>query len=205
MLASGRAIRLHLGCGEIHLAAWANVDLVGAGAADFLWDLRQPLPFPDGSVHAIFHEHLLEHLSYWDGVGLFLECRRLLAAGGILRLGVPDFGRYARDYVTRSGFIEYVRGGRPTPLLALAEIAYCYQHVSIWDAETLVSLFEESGFVSVSVRQSGESRLDPAPDTPYRKPETLYVEGVGPETADPGPAAAHGDPQKFAVAKEMHQ
>ncbi|HEV2140233.1 MAG TPA: methyltransferase domain-containing protein, partial [Candidatus Dormibacteraeota bacterium] len=110
MLASGSPVKLHFGCGEIHLDGWANVDMVGAGAADFIWDLRKPLPFPDGTVEAIFHEHLLEHLSYWDGVSLFRECRRLLRAGGVLRLGVPDFGRYARDYVLRAGFIEKVRG-----------------------------------------------------------------------------------------------
>ena len=178
MVESGRPINLHFGCGEIRLDGWANVDLVGAGAADFLWDLRNQLPFPDGSVDAIFHEHLLEHLSYWQGVTLFRECRRLLREGGVLRLGVPDFGRYARDYVRRTGFIEEVRGGRPTPLLALAEIAYCYQHVSMWDAETLVSLFVASGFSPVEVRESGSSRLIPVPDTGYRKPETLYVEGV---------------------------
>jgi SAM-dependent methyltransferase len=208
MLASGAPIRLHFGCGEIHLSGWANVDMVGAGAADFIWDLRQPLPFPDGSVDAIFHEHLLEHLSYWDGVGLFRECRRLLRPGAVLRLGVPDFGRYARDYVRRAGFIDEVRGGRPTPLLALAEIAYCYQHVSMWDAETLVSLFVATGFGPVEVRESGDSRLHPAPDTGYRKPETLYVEGVAcPALANANTnaiAPAEAIPPSRAFAKEIH-
>lgn len=194
LLASGQAIKLHLGCGEIKRAGWANVDLVGAGAADFIWDLREPLPFPDGSVSAIFHEHLLEHLTYWQGVSLFNECRRLLRPGGLLRLGVPDFGRYARDYAGSGRFINQVRPGRPTQLLAMAEIAYCYQHVSMWDGETLVDLFTETGFTQAEVRASGESRLEPAPDTDYREPETVYVEGIaghveGLTAAEGGPAA----------------
>ena len=179
MLASGQAIKLHLGCGEISRDGWANVDLVGAGAADFIWDLREPLPFPAGSVSAIFHEHLLEHLTYWQGVSLFRECRRLLRPGGILRLGVPDFGRYARDYADGGNFISRVRPGAPTRLMALAEVAYCYQHVSMWDADTLVSLFKETGFTNPEVRRSGDSRLGTAPDTDYREPETVYVEGIG--------------------------
>ena len=178
LLASGESLRLHFGCGEMRLAGWVNVDLVGAGAADFIWDLRDPLPFPDGSISAIFHEHLLEHLTYWQATSLLRECRRLLQPHGILRLGVPDFGRYARDYVQQGGFISQVRPNTPTPLLALAEIAYCYQHASIWDAETLLALFNETGFAHAKALESGDSRLKPAPDAPYRKPETVYVEGL---------------------------
>jgi predicted SAM-dependent methyltransferase len=180
MVRSGHDLRLHFGCGEIHLEEWLNIDVVGAGAADFLWDLRYRLPFPDGSVSAIFHEHLLEHLTYWQGIPLFRECRRLLKPGGVLRLGVPDFGRYARDYAADNGFISSVRPGRPTSLLAMAEIAYCYQHVSMWDGQTLIALMEEIGFTGVTVRSSGDSRLDPVPDTDYREPETVYVEGAAP-------------------------
>lgn len=199
MLASGQEVKLHLGCGEIRLSGWSNVDLVGAGAADFIWDLREPLPFPDGTVSAIFHEHLLEHLTYWQGVALFRECRRLLRPGGVLRLGVPDFGRYARDYAMDGRFINQVRGGRPTRLLAMAEIAYCYQHVSMWDGETLVALFTETGLAQAEVRLSGDSRLDPVPDTDYREPETVYVEGVvraGDETATRSAADDHSQTEK---------
>jgi hypothetical protein len=75
-------------------------------------------------------------------------------------------------------FINQVRGGRPTRLLAMAEIAYCYQHVSMWDGETLVALFRETGFADAGVHLSGDSRLEPPPDTDYREPETVYVEGL---------------------------
>jgi predicted SAM-dependent methyltransferase len=204
ILASGRRIQLHLGCGEIHVDGWCNVDLVGAGAADFIWDLREPLPFPDHSVDAIFHEHLLEHLTYWQGVGLFRECRRLLRPGGVLRLGVPDFGRYATDYANHAGFIEGVRAGRPTRLLALAEIAYCYQHVSMWDGETLTRLFLESGFDRVEVRQSGDTRLDPVPDTDYRRPETLYVEGLAGGAQAPQTSAPIPRQESRHAGKEIH-
>lgn len=178
LLASGVEIKLHLGCGEVRLPGWVNVDLVGTGGADFIWDLARPLPFPDGSISAIFHEHLLEHLTYWQGLYLFQECRRLLKPGGVLRLGVPDFGRYARDYALHTGFIQEIRPAAPTALLGMAEVAYCYQHVSMWDAETLLLMFSEMGFVQSEARTSGSSRFTPAPDAHYRRPETLYVEGL---------------------------
>jgi predicted SAM-dependent methyltransferase len=178
MLASGQELKLHLGCGEVKLDGWANVDLVGAGAADFIWDLRESLPFPAGSVNAIFHEHLLEHLTYWQGASLFGECRRLLRPGGILRVGVPDFGHYARDYAGSGEFINQMRAYTPTRLLALAEVAYCHKHLSVWDGETLISLFRDSGFMQAETRRSGESSLGLAPDADYREPETVYVEGI---------------------------
>jgi predicted SAM-dependent methyltransferase len=39
---------------------WVNVDLI-AYPSDLPWNLRRPLPFDDGTIDAVFHEHVLEH------------------------------------------------------------------------------------------------------------------------------------------------
>ncbi len=170
-------LRLHLGSGNTHLDGWVNVDLVGL-PTDLAWDLRKGLPFPDGSAEGIFHEHLLEHLPLATTLPFLRECRRVLSSGGVLRVGVPDAERYIRDYVQPSGFIDGFRPGRPTPLLALAEAAYCYGHLSLWDGRTLCLALEEAGFERVSVRPFGDSSLIPAPDSLGRKAESVYVEGT---------------------------
>lgn len=62
-------------------------------------DLRKGIPFPDRSVDAVYHSHLLEHLDR-DVVPLFLaEVRRVLRPGGIHRIVVPDLERDARAYL----------------------------------------------------------------------------------------------------------
>ncbi len=176
LLASGDALKLHLGCGSNHIDGWVNIDLVST-AADLPWDLRYPLPFPENSVFAIFHEHLLEHLQFPAAATFLRECYRALRPGGVLRVAVPDFGRFARDYAGDQNLLGSVRPGRPTALLALVELAFCYDHESAWDGETLVALLEEVGFRGPRVREFADSALSPAPDHSWRKDESLYVEG----------------------------
>jgi predicted SAM-dependent methyltransferase len=177
LVAAGAPLRLHLGCGPTHLEGWVNVDLVST-RPDLAWDLSRPAPFPDESVAAIFHEHLLEHLPLPAAIGFLHECHRLLRPGGVLRLGVPDFGRYARDYSGSRTLIGRARPGRPSALMALSEMVFCYEHASMWDEETTVSLLREVGFSTAQARGFGDSAIQPAPDRPWRELETLYVEAV---------------------------
>jgi hypothetical protein len=89
---------------------------------------------------------------------------------------VPDFGRYLRSYATDGEFIDQLRPGRPTRLLALSEVALNHGHRSVWDGETLVAVLEECGFVEARPRAWGDSDLDPVPDSPKREPESVYAE-----------------------------
>lgn len=84
----------------------------------------------------------------------------------MLRVGVPDFGLYARDYSTSRALIGRARPGRPSALMALSEIVFCYEHASMWDEETLVHLLREVGFEAVQARPFGQSAIEPAPDHP---------------------------------------
>lgn len=178
-LANGQPHRLHLGCGRTILPGWLNVDLVGRQAVDLALDLRKPFPFPDRSIDAVFHEHLIEHLTYQDAVALLSECARVLRPGGVLRVSVPDFRRYLYSYVHGTDFIETVRPGRFSPLIALSEVAYCYGHRSLWDAQTLSKVLETLGLTPAET-SFGQSRLEPCPDQASRANETLYVEAIKP-------------------------
>ena len=191
-LLGGGPLLLNLGSGTYNAPGWVNIDLWGMHAAwgvhpDVIWDLRRPLPLPDGSVHAVFLEHVLEHLPAPVGLAAVDQAFRLLRPGGVLRISVPDFGRYAREYAARrtsptaaTGVIDVVRPGRPTDLLALAEVVYDHGHVSIWDDETLVALLEAAGFAEVAPSEFGAGRVEPSPDSPQRQSESVYVEGVRP-------------------------
>src|SRR5918992_2339635 len=106
--AAAGSVLLNLGCGRTPLPGWTNVDLAGRNDAALALDVRRPLPFASGSVDAVFTEHLLEHLSYDDATFLLSECARVLGPGGVIRVVVPDFGRYARAYATGDGdFLDW--------------------------------------------------------------------------------------------------
>ena len=179
-LAGGSGLQLHLGSGGNNLPGWVNIDLIGA-RADVAWDLRHPLPFPDRSAEAVFLEHVLEHMTVAEGMTVLRHCFQVLAPGGVVRVGVPDAGRYARSYAEGTGTIDELRPGRPTRMLALGEVFQEHGHVSAWDGETLVLVVAAVGFSSADEMPGGTSRLDPAPDSLVRIPETVYVEATVPD------------------------
>ncbi len=61
-----------------------------------LHDLRRGIPFGPDSVDAVYHSHLLEHLSRAEAEHFLLEIRRVLKPGGIQRIVVPDLERSCR-------------------------------------------------------------------------------------------------------------
>ena len=190
LLAGGAPLLLNLGSGTYNAPGWVNVDLWGLHRSwgvdpDVIWDLRRPLPLPDGSVRGVFLEHVLEHLPAPVGLAAADQAFRLLEPGGVLRISVPDFGRYACSYADRvrgrghaSDLISTERPGRPTELMAVAEVVYDHGHVSVWDADTLIALMRAAGFVDVHECGFGSGTMQPVPDSPARRGESLYVEGT---------------------------
>ncbi|NHA67513.1 class I SAM-dependent methyltransferase [Phycicoccus flavus] len=169
-------VRLHLGCGWTRIEGWINSDLVGA-AGDFDWNILRPLPFEDGSVDAVFYEHVFEHLRYSQTLTVLGHARRALRPGGVLRVGVPDAGMYARSYADDPEALAAGRWGRPTGMLVLREVFQEHAHVSAYDAETLRLVLQEGGFPGAEVTPGGSSPLlGRAPDSPDRIPETVYAE-----------------------------
>lgn len=175
----GTGLRLHLGCGTTIIEDWLNVDMLG-NRQDLVWDLRVPLPFASGSASSIFHEHVIEHLSFPAAVRFLQDCRRLLEPGGVLRVGVPDFRMFAERYLTND--VEFLRSTlpeRPTPLLTLNVLMYDFGHRAMWDEPTLAALLAECGFGDIRACKWGESALMPAPDSEHRRIDTLYIEAKG--------------------------
>jgi predicted SAM-dependent methyltransferase len=166
--------RLHLGCGWVHIDGWVNIDLF-ATSADVVWDLRHGIPLPDGSAAAIFHEHMLEHLSLRDGHLLAQECLRVLAPDGVLRVGVPDAGLCLDSYAGRAD-PDWARS-RPTGMLAVQSLFYEHGHRSMWDGETLTRALLAAGFAQARRTEAGESWIEPCPDFEDGRHGTLYAEG----------------------------
>lgn len=96
---SDRNIYLNIGCGNHPLPGFVNIDR--ARGADVRRDVTKGIPYPDSGVSGIFSEHFMEHLTQRQGLMFLRECRRVLKAGGILRIAMPDLddavNRYCSD------------------------------------------------------------------------------------------------------------
>ncbi len=97
-------MRLNLGCGPILLDGHLNLDVEAVapdGERFRRCDVRQGLPFPDGSVESINASHFLEHLTLPEARALLVECWRVLEPGGAIRVAVPDLRRLLDHYRQR--------------------------------------------------------------------------------------------------------
>jgi len=188
-----RDLLVNLGCGTRALPGFVNIDAGPAPGVDCVWDCRASLPFADGSVRGIFSEHFFEHLRYEDEApALLRECRRVLQPGGVLRLIVPDAGRYLHAYARGSwDDLAALRGlderrvdpwfgtAYATPMEVVnAVFRQGTQHKFAYDAETLAKLLARNDLrpVPCAFRQSSLPAL--AADSPDRASESLYLEAI---------------------------
>src|SRR5262245_34095500 len=80
--------RLHVGCGQLAMPGWINIDNQLLPGVDRVLDVRKGLPYQD--VSAIFAEHFLEHIPFDDALAFLRECRRVLSGSGVLRISTPN-------------------------------------------------------------------------------------------------------------------
>jgi predicted SAM-dependent methyltransferase len=177
-LVSRSPLRLHLGSSRNLIPGWVNIDLVGDGA-DLSLNLLRPLPFPDGTVEAIFHEHLLEHFDFAAALRLSRECYRLLKPSGSLRIVVPDAEEYVERY-RRGDLAPAHEPGvdRPTALIAAQEIFFRFGHRSAYDFETLHLLLNTAGFTDVGRSSFREGDVGATTDSPQRREGSLYCDAI---------------------------
>jgi len=173
---------VNLGCGYRPLSGWVNLDAAW-GYADVVWDLRNGLPFQDGSCRAILMEHLIEHLPREEGVNLVAECHRVLEPGGIVRISTPDAEKYLRAYVANDQFLFSPEFYEPieSPLDRINLMMRAHgHHLWAYDETSLGRLLQQAGFDQI-VRQAGQVSVSvdlAGMDHPEREFESLYLEGI---------------------------
>jgi predicted SAM-dependent methyltransferase len=190
-------LKLNLGCGPNPKPGWVNIDLTET--ADLRLDLREPLPFRDGSASFIYTEHFFEHLEYpVEAERLLREAVRVLEPGGTLSVGVPDAeapllayaadiraggeeraaGAEARRRLSEEPHNRWVPGYVFTTPLHMVNWPFRQgtEHKYAYDFETLRGALAGAGFVRIERRE-----FNPDLDSETRREGTLYVEGRKPE------------------------
>jgi predicted SAM-dependent methyltransferase len=175
-----RGLKLHFGCGANLKPGFVNIDL--AKGADLTLDLREKLPFADGSCLMIYSEHFLEHIDYPNGArALLRECYRALQRGGTFSVGVPDTEWPLLEYAGKrnDGYFDLVkRQWHPEWCKTrLEHINFHFrqgtEHKFAYDFETVESLLKSVGFTDVKRRA-----CNPELDQSSWALGTLYVDAV---------------------------
>ena len=181
----GAGLYVQVGCGLCAPEGWRNFDasprlrverMVGIGSvlalttgrlfpdnAEF-GDVRAALPVGTGTADGVYASHVLEHLSRADVPVALAEMYRMLRAGGILRLIVPDLAARAERYRREGDADAFMRslnmagaararglGGRTRAALGLSGHRWMYDEV------LMGAVLGEAGFCGVRRCVFGDS------------------------------------------------
>lgn len=149
-------------------------------------DIVKGLPMAAGSCRAVYSSHVLEHLSLGDLRIALANTHKVLAAGGLFRLVVPDLRVAAQRYVadtsddaaarfmteTFLGIAERPRGLRGLLKSWLGNS----QHLWMWDYPSLRRELETAGFTEIRSARIGDSG---DPMFAAVEEESRWVDAVG--------------------------
>ena len=92
-------LHLHLGCGEVRMDGFINVDFLKTSATDVIEDVTKLESFEDNSVSLIYACQILEHFSHDEVPQILRRWFEVLAPGGVIRISVPDLDRIVQIYL----------------------------------------------------------------------------------------------------------
>lgn len=174
-------IKLNLGCGDVYLEEWINIDL-DSSKADINQDLRSPLPYTDNTVDFIINEHFIEHLTVEEGLKFLEECFRVLKPGGVFRIATPDLTYTLFRYFFFWKKQDWIKKYRYEWLKTKGEmINLCFHewgHKYLYDREELIKRLKEAGFKKIKRVKFGKSSYNELKNKETRKESRLILESI---------------------------
>lgn len=146
--------KLHLGPGQRnYIDGWINVDAnIFTGKCDIWADLRNNLPFRDGSVDYVYSHHVVEHLPRIESH--FKDIYRVLKPGGVYRVGGPNGDSAIKKFV--EGDLSWF-GDWPDSYESLGgrfvNFIFCRnEHLTILTESYLQEVAKRAGFLAGTVK-----------------------------------------------------
>lgn len=165
---------------DAHMPAW-DPEIVRR-------DIRS-LPFPDGSVEAVYSSHTLEHVYLNEAKRVLAEAARVLQPGGMIRVALPDATVMARALVQDAHspeagwkYNEALLAHPQAPPQGLrALVSRAGGHVHRWQptAPMVAQMLEEAGFTAIQ-EQSYRSGEFPDLAVVETRPESFFLEARKP-------------------------
>ena len=150
-------MKLHLGCGEIYLKGYVNIDYPPSehtaqlkSVADEYHDITK-LRYPKGSIEEIRLHHVFEHFPRAIALALLISWRSWLKPGGILRIAVPDFDRTALAVLNPFSSVRNRRVGL-RHIFGSNEASWAV-HYEGWSPKRMGAILKLFGFDVVTVKK----------------------------------------------------
>ena len=153
--------KLHIGCGDHILDGWLNADLLPQSATILHLDTTKPFPFGNEKFHYIFSEHLIEHLSYPQGLHMLSECYRVLRGDGKIRISTPNLAFLIDLYKEKKSHLqrEYMKWSAEQyrkfipccdDVVIINNFVRNWGHQFIYDEKELSESLKEAGFTKIT-------------------------------------------------------
>ncbi|MFZ1981429.1 MAG: methyltransferase domain-containing protein [Smithella sp.] len=163
--------KLHIGCGDHVLDGWLNTDFFPKSATVVHLDATRRFPFCDEEFDYIFCEHMIEHISYSQGLAMLSECCRVLRKNGRIRISTPDLAFLIDLYKEEKSDLqkEYIKWASDSFLtyapcnddtFVINNFVRDWGHQFIYDEKTLSESMEMAGFTNVTRCELDQSKFD---------------------------------------------
>lgn len=196
-LSATRVRKLHIGCGNNLLPDWLNMDRLPLFRDALHLDARRKFRFGNNTFDYIFSEHMIEHISYEEGLKMLAECFRILKPSGRVRISTPDLAFVLGLYNTEKSplqmkYIEWAthefigRIREANEVFVINNLMRNWGHTFIYDEDTLRYALTKVGFTDVVRCDLGHSEdselchLENEARLPagFLRLETVTLEGV---------------------------
>jgi SAM-dependent methyltransferase len=176
-LTEHRTRKMQIGTGPNELPGWLNTDFAPRTASIVYLDATKPFPLPNASFDFIFSEHMIEHVTFEQGLRMLTECGRVLLSGGVIRIATPNLERIAaletcrpsadqERYVTWAidNHVPFALEPRHStapyrPSYVINNFFWGFGHYFVYDPSTLADALKASGFSDVTSFEPGKSNL----------------------------------------------
>lgn len=181
-------LRLHLGCGPIHLDGFVNIDICQQASVNRVLDyLQLDQAYPENSADMIYSCHSLEHVPFSEGTSKALaQWFKALRSGGVLRVVVPDFKKVAQKYCQGESLADIYGAGKhfvgDIDCGATRFLFFCraWEHTVIFDESLLASMLRGAGFTGIRSLPFGVSDTPELAGIDRFESESLVMEALKP-------------------------
>ena len=167
--AEQRIRKLHIGCGGNILGDWLNSDFSPYSDRVLHLDATKTFPFSKETFDYIFSEHLIEHVSYSNGLAMLSECHRVLKNNGKIRISTPNLQFLIDLYSDNKSELqkEYIKWATDSFIksapyyddtFVINNFVRDWGHLFIYDEKTLRSSLEKAGFTKILRCELNESQ-----------------------------------------------
>ncbi len=135
--------KLHLGCGEIKIPGYINIDSRKTNATDIIHDIKDLSIFENDSVDEIYACHVLEHFGRFEVNDILKNWNKTLKQNGVLKIAVPDFESICSIY-NETNKISLIEG----PVIGGQTYENNF-HYNIFDYDKLKKILLDCGYKSI--------------------------------------------------------